>query len=136
LRNDAFRSFIFIVLTAGALYLWHLKKIKTNLFIAALGLLILVDLWAVDKRYLNNDNFESKRESANPFPEMPVDKAILQDKDLSYRVLPLQNPFMDARTSYYHKNVGGSRNADDDTRSSKRNSNRLCFYENPGYKYA
>jgi hypothetical protein len=61
----------------------------------------------IDKRYLNNDNFVSKREAKNPFPEMPVDKAILQDKDLSYRVLPLQNPFMDARTSYYHKNVGG-----------------------------
>ncbi len=107
LRADAFRSFIFIALAAGTLYLWQLKKIKTNIFIAVLGLLILVDLWAVDKRYLNNDNFMSKREATNPFPEMPVDKAILQDKDLSYRVLPLQNPFQDARTSYYHKNVGG-----------------------------
>ncbi len=107
LRNDAFRSFIFIALAAGALYLWHLKKIKTNYFIGALGILVLVDLWAVDKRYLNNDSFVSKREATNPFPEMPVDKAILQDKDLYYRVLPLQNPFQDARTSYYHKNVGG-----------------------------
>lgn len=107
LRTDALRSFLFIVLSAGTLYLWHLKKIKTNLFIGILGLLILLDLWAVDKRYLNNDNFVSKREASNPFPEMPVDKAILQDKDLSYRVLPLQNPFQDARTSYYHKNVGG-----------------------------
>jgi hypothetical protein len=107
LRSDAFRSFIFIALAVGALYLWNINKIKTNIFIAALGLLILVDLWAVDKRYLNNDNFVSKREAANPFPEMPVDKAILQDKDLYYRVLPLQNPFQDARSSYYHKSVGG-----------------------------
>jgi len=107
LRMDAFRSFLFIVLAAGALYLWNLKKIKTNLFIGVLGILILVDLWAVDKRYLNNDNFVSKREAINPFPEMPVDKAILQDKDLYYRVLPLQNPFQDARASYYHKNIGG-----------------------------
>lgn len=108
LRMDAFRSFVFIVLTAGALYLWHLKKVKTNVFIGVLGVLILVDLWAVDKRYLNNDDFVSKKEAANPFPEMPVDKAIRQDKDLSYRVLPLQgDPFQDARTSYYHKNIGG-----------------------------
>ncbi|MDX1284927.1 MAG: YfhO family protein, partial [Draconibacterium sp.] len=107
LRADAFRSFIFIALAAATLYAWHLKKIKTNVFLVLLGLLILVDLWVVDKRYLNNDNFVSKREAANPFPEMPVDKAILQDKDLSYRVLPLQNPFQDARASYYHKNVGG-----------------------------
>ncbi len=107
LRMDAFRSFVFIALAAGALYLWNLKKIKTNFFIGVLGVLILIDLWAVDKRYLNNDNFVSKREASNPFPEMPVDKAILQDKDLYYRVLPLQNPFQDARASYYHKNVGG-----------------------------
>jgi hypothetical protein len=107
LRMDAFRSFLFIALAAGALYLWNLKKIQTNLFIGVLGVLILVDLWAVDKRYLNSNNFVSKREAANPFPEMPVDKAILQDKDLYYRVLPLQNPFQDARASYFHKSVGG-----------------------------
>jgi len=107
LRNDAFRSFIFIILAAGTLYLWNLNKLKTNLSIATLGLLILVDLWAVDKRYLNEDNFVSKREAKNPFPEMPVDKAILQDTDLNFRVLPLQNPFQDARASYYHKSVGG-----------------------------
>jgi hypothetical protein len=107
LRSDAFRSFIFIALAAGLLYLWQIKKVKTSMFIGVLGFLILIDLWAVDKRYLNNDNFVSKRESKNPFVEMPVDKAILQDSDLSYRVLPLQSPFQDARTSYYHKNVGG-----------------------------
>jgi len=108
LRTDAFRSVAFIVLAAGALYAWSIKKLNTTVFIAVLGVLILVDLWAVDKRYLNNDNFVSKREAVNPFPEMPVDKAILQDKDLYYRVLPLQgDPFQDARTSYYHKNIGG-----------------------------
>jgi hypothetical protein len=107
LRADAFRSFVFIALAAGTLYAWHINKLKMNAFLVTLGILILVDLWVVDKRYLNNDNFISKRESKNPFPEMPVDKAILQDKDLSYRVLPLQNPFQDARASYYHKNIGG-----------------------------
>ena len=107
LRTDAFRSFIFVALSAGAFYLWYLNKLKSNLFIAVIGLLILVDLWTVDKRYLNKDNFVTKKEASNPFPEMPADKAILQDTDLSYRVLPLQNPFQDARASYYHKNVGG-----------------------------
>src|SRR5690606_18292723 len=69
--------------------------------------LILVDLWTVDKRYLNNDHFVPKRQAENPFPATPADQAILQDNDLYYRVLPLQNPFNDARASYYHKNVGG-----------------------------
>lgn len=107
LRTDAFRSFLFIALAAGSLYMWHINKLKTKPFIAILGVLVLVDLWAVDKRYLNNDDFESKRQAQNPFPMMPVDEAILRDDDLSYRVLPLQNPFQDARASYYHKNVGG-----------------------------
>ncbi len=107
LRTDAFRSFLFIVLAAGAFYFWHLKKIKTIPFIAIIGILVLIDLWTVDKRYLNNDDFVSKRVAENPFPVTPADKAILNDKDLSYRVLPLQNPWQDARTSYYHKNVGG-----------------------------
>lgn len=106
-RADAFRSFLFIALAAGALYLWHIKKVKTTPFIAILGVLILVDLWTVDKRYLNNDHFVPARQAENPFPMTPADQAILADNDLYYRVLPLQNPFQDARASYYHKNIGG-----------------------------
>lgn len=107
LRGDAFRSFLFIAFAATALYLWHIKKIKTTPFIAILGLLILVDLWTVDKRYLNNDDFVPERQVENPFNITPADQAILQDDDLYYRVLPLPNPFQDARTSYFHKNIGG-----------------------------
>ena len=107
LRTDAFRSFIFIVLAAGAVWLWKIKKIKTTPLIISIGILILADLWTVDKRYLNNENFIPKRQAENPFPKMPADEAILKDKELYFRVLPLQNPFQDARTSYYHKNVGG-----------------------------
>jgi hypothetical protein len=106
-RADAFRSFLFLALAGGELYLWHIKKIKTTSFIAILGVLILIDLWTVDKRYLNNDHFVPKRQAENPFPITPADQSILADTDLYYRVLPLQNPFQDARASYYHKNVGG-----------------------------
>ena len=107
LRTDAFRSFVFIALAAGAVYLWHIQKLKTNLLVGILGVLILIDLWAVDKRYLNDSNFKPKREIEVPFPETVADREILKDKDISYRVLPLQDPFQDARTSYYHQNVGG-----------------------------
>lgn len=108
LRNDAFRSFIFITLASGLLYLWYLNKIKLKLFIGILGLLILIDLWGVDKRFLNESHFKTSRQIENPFPETIADKEILKDKDISYRVLPVHgNPFMDARASYYHKNVGG-----------------------------
>lgn len=107
LKMDAFRSLIIILTGAGLLYLWFIKKIKVNIFLVLISLLILGDLWLVDKRYLNSDNFVSKREIANPFPEMPVDEIILRDKDLSFRVLSIQNPFQDARDSYFHKSVGG-----------------------------
>jgi hypothetical protein len=107
LRSDAFRSFLFIILAAGAVWLWNIKKIKTTPLIILIGILTLIDLWTVDKRYLNNEHFVSKRQAENPFPKMPADEAILQDKELYFRVLPLQNPFQDARASYYHKNVGG-----------------------------
>lgn len=108
LQADAFRSFIFIALAAGAILLWYYKKMKTNLFYVALAVLILADLWFVDKRFLNKDNFQSKRESQNVTVATPADIEILKDKDISYRVLPsLQNSWQDSRASYFHKNVGG-----------------------------
>ncbi|MBU1013198.1 MAG: YfhO family protein [Bacteroidetes bacterium] len=107
LQADAFRSFVFIVLAAGSIYLWYLNKIKSNGLIFLLGTLIIIDLWAVDKRYFNESNFSSKRETQNPFPKTLADNEILKDQDISFRVLQLKDPFTDARASYYHQNVGG-----------------------------
>lgn len=107
LRMDAFRTFLFVALAAGGLWAFWNKKIKAEYAIALWVALVVVDMWPVNKKYFNNDNFTSQREVAVPFPKMPVDNAILQDKDLYYRVLNLQNPFADARTSYYHKSLGG-----------------------------
>jgi hypothetical protein len=107
LRMDAFRTFFFIALAAGGLWAFWNKKIKAEYAIVLWVALVVVDMWPVNKKYFNNDNFTSQREVAVPFPKMPVDNAILQDKDLYYRVLNLQNPFADARTSYYHKSLGG-----------------------------
>jgi hypothetical protein len=107
LQADAYRSFILIALSTGAIYLWYLKKIKVNILIFLLGTLILFDLWGVDKRYFNNDNFVSVSESRKPFPLTIADEVILKDTDISFRVIPINNPFVDARASYYHQNVGG-----------------------------
>lgn len=107
LSADAFRSLVFISLAAGSLLLWHLKKIRAEYFYVSLAILILADLWIIDKRYLNNSNFVSKREAGATFQATTADLEILTDKDLSYRVLPLQNPWADSRASYFHKNVGG-----------------------------
>lgn len=113
LSSDAIRSFFFILL-AGATLLATLKmkgNKQQTAFYAILGLivLVLVDLWNVDKRYLDNDKFQSKLayNTNQPFPQTAVDHAILQDKSVSYRVLNLNNPFNETKTSYYHKSIGG-----------------------------
>ncbi|KAA5543947.1 YfhO family protein [Adhaeribacter rhizoryzae] len=106
MRGDAFRSLIFILLAAGVLYFYLKQKLSAASATLAVGFLILIDLWTVDKRYLDNGDFQ-KRLVETHFEPTPADQAILQDKDLSYRVFNMSNPFNEARTSYFHKSIGG-----------------------------
>ncbi|MFA5327841.1 MAG: hypothetical protein WC384_08635 [Prolixibacteraceae bacterium] len=107
LQTDSFRTLVFVTLAAAGLWAFWTNKLKGKYAVAVWAVLILADMLPVNKRYFNNDNFSSKREVAVPFQEMPVDTEIKKDKDLYYRVLNLQNPFADARTSYFHKSLGG-----------------------------
>ncbi|NGM67280.1 YfhO family protein [Sphingobacterium sp. SGR-19] len=105
---DAYRSFFIVLITFGLVWFYIKKKLSMPLFVGILGVVILADLWSVDKRYLNNDSFVDERTSNTRIPEREVDQLVRLDKDLSYRVLDLTtNPFSDARASYYHKNLGG-----------------------------
>jgi len=108
LRQDAFRSLFFILTGAGVLYAFYLKKIKKSTFLIALGLIIIIDLWPVNKRYINDDDFVPKRESQVAFTPFEADIQILADPDPYYRVYDLtSNPFMSGRTSYFHRSIGG-----------------------------
>ena len=106
LRNDAWRGLLFIGAALGVLYFYLKGKLGVLPVAAAMVVLVLVDLWGVDKRYLGENKFQ-RETIAEEFQPSPADQLILQDKDLSYRVLNLQNPFNEAQTSYFHKSIGG-----------------------------
>ena len=108
-RADALRSLIFIALAFGIIWLFLKQKINLTIASVAFIALMLIDLWSVDKRYLNNDNFIEKADYQQPFKLRDVDQIILRDPDPDYRVLDLSmgSPFINAYTSYFYKSIGG-----------------------------
>lgn len=107
-KADAFRSFLFIAIAFGILWAFITKKMSMQLAYGLLGFAILIDMWQVDKRYLNKDNFLSKSELANHFTPRDVDTFITADKDPNFRVYDQTIPtFSNASTTAFHKTIGG-----------------------------
>lgn len=104
LTMDTFRTIIFVLLSAGVIYLFLKKKVNETKVILAFAVLIVVDLVSVDRRYVNNEDFVSKIKMERPYQANKADLQILKD-DSNYRVYDLTSG--GAKASYFHNALGG-----------------------------
>lgn len=110
MRSDAMRSLLFVALVAGLLFVFATGKWKQkNIVLSIITLLILIDFWMINKRYLNDTDFEDKTTvEANTFPKTPADAAILaQNKEGARMVDFTVDLFNSANPAYYHRTIGG-----------------------------
>ena len=107
-RKDTLRSLLFILLSAVPIFLYGKGKLKGQIAFPILAVLVLVDMFPIDKRYLNDDDFINKRQYEQPYTATAADQYILNDKALDFRVADLtKDMFNDASTCYFHKSLGG-----------------------------
>jgi hypothetical protein len=104
LSADAWRSFIFIFLAASTLWIFLKGSVKKHIVVIVLGVLILGDMWSVDKRYLNNSDFQEKQKFQLTQANQNIHK---KNKKYRYRVMNLNNPYNESKTSYNNNSIGG-----------------------------
>ncbi len=108
MKRDALRSLLLVLGAAAALFFYLRDRIKAMPVFLIFIALSLIDLWQVGQRYLDKDDFVRKAEVENAYQLRPVDREILKDENLHYRVHDITiNTYNSASTSYFHKTIGG-----------------------------
>lgn len=102
---DLLRSGFFVALVFALLFMHVKNKLQTNTAVVLVGLLMVFDLFFVDKKYVNKDDFATARKVDMPYEMSPSDQQILQDTT-HYRVLDIEG-YLNAKASYFHKSIGG-----------------------------
>ncbi len=102
---DLLRSGFFILLVFGILYFAAKEKLSKVTAVIMVGVLMVFDLFFVDKKYVNSEDFVSARQVDVPYTMSPIDEEIRKDTS-NYRVLDIRG-YLTGRASYFHKSIGG-----------------------------
>ena len=103
--SDVLRGLFFVLASAAILWLVIKEKLMQTTAIIIVGLLMVSDLFLIDRKYVSKDKFVEAYRMKEPFQETEADKEILQDKSV-YRVYEVQGR-LQGRTSFFHNSVGG-----------------------------